>query len=191
MKTIACILGSPRVNGNTETLARKFVETAESLGAQAEFFALNKLTYKGCQGCKLCKTKFDECVVKDDLTAVLRAAAAADIVVIASPVYFGQLTSQMKGVLERMYSFLKPTYLTEPNASRLSPNAKCVFVFSQGSPDPSTFDIFAEYDRWFGFLGFKNYLIRGVGLNDRTDAAQREDLLKQAEKLAVEMMKMP
>lgn len=185
MKKIACILGSPRVNGNTETIAKKIISVAEETGATAEIFRLNKMTYKGCQACLGCKTGAEKCVVKDDLTHVLDAAMDADITIIASPIYFGQLTAQMKGVLDRMYSFLKPTYLTEPNASRLSPGKQCVFVLSQGSPDTSTFDLFPDCQRWFSFLGYENcYAIRGVGMNDKSEAGKSDDLMSQAENIA-------
>lgn len=189
MKKIACILGSPRTDGNTETIAKKIIEVAEEMGATAEIFRLNKLTYKGCQACLGCKKGAEKCVVKDELTPVLDAAMDADVTIIASPIYFGQLTAQMKGVLDRMYSFLKPTYLTEPNASRLSPGKKCVFIFSQGSPDKNMFDLFPDCERWFSFLGYGNcYMIRGVGMNDKSEAGRSEDMMKQAESIAKTIM---
>ncbi|MHB1458037.1 MAG: flavodoxin family protein [Armatimonadota bacterium] len=185
MKKIACILGSPRIGGNTETIANKVIAVAEEMGATTEIFRLNKLTYKGCQACLGCKKGAEKCVVKDELTLVLDAAMDADITIIASPVYFGQMTAQMKAVLDRMYSFLKPTYLTEPNASRLSPGKKCVFVFSQGSPDKNEFNMFPDNQKWFSFLGYDNcYMIRGVGMNDKSEAGKSDDLMKQAADIA-------
>lgn len=60
---IVCLLGSPRNDGNSATIAKRFCETAEKLGSQVQTFALNKLTYKGCQACKGCKTKSDRCIL--------------------------------------------------------------------------------------------------------------------------------
>ena len=70
---ILCVLGSPRPNGNSATIAKRFIETAKKLGADVQTFELNKMTYRGCQACGSCKTKTEKCATKDDLTAVLDA----------------------------------------------------------------------------------------------------------------------
>lgn len=189
MKKITCILGSPRSGANSETIARKFLETAEALGAEVKTYHLNKMNYRGCQGCLACKRGSEECVLRDDVAEVLSAIRDADITLIASPVYFGEITSQLKGVMDRTYSFLKPTYLTEPDASRIAPGKHCVFMFTQGSPDESQFNVFPNYDRFFSWYGFKTHLIRAVGFSpDPTEAAGREDLMKQAEDLARQLV---
>lgn len=188
MKKIVCVLGSPRVNGNSETIARKILETAEGLGAQTQVFTLNKMSYKGCQACIACKTGSEECVIKDELAEVLSAAREADVLILASPIYFGQITAQLKGFVDRTYSFLKPTYLTEPNATRLAPGKKAIFIFTQGMPDPSEFDIFAGFDRFFKMFGYETLLIRGLGMSGKPDADNSEDLMKQAEEVAKQVM---
>ena len=93
---IVALLGSPRSTGNSAAIANRFTETAASLGARVTNFQLNRLTYRGCQGCYACKKGLDHCVLKDDLTQVLDAVAAADLVVLASPVYYGDMTAAMK-----------------------------------------------------------------------------------------------
>ncbi len=59
MKIIA-VLGSPRSNGNSAFIARHFLETARKLGAETQSFALNTLTYRGCQACRACKKTAEE-----------------------------------------------------------------------------------------------------------------------------------
>jgi multimeric flavodoxin WrbA len=93
---IVCLLGSPRSEGNSATIARRFLEAAESLGAESRTFELNRLAYRGCQGCYACKTSLDRCVVNDDLTEVLQAVKDADVVIYASGVHYGDLTAQLK-----------------------------------------------------------------------------------------------
>lgn len=189
MKRVVCILGSPRKNRNTQTLADAFLDTAKSLGAQTESFYLNKMNYQGCQGCMACKRGSEECVLKDELSEALRAARESDVLLIASPIYFGDLTSQMKGFIDRSYSFLKPTYLTEPNPTRLAPGKTCVFILTQGSPDADMFsDVYPRYDRFFGWYGFKNHLIRGVNLGADMNVADQPELVEQAQALATEIM---
>src|SRR5512138_2671175 len=116
---IVTLLGSPRSQKNSSTIAGRFTETAGMLGAETSTFELNRLTYRGCQGCYACKKSHDRCVLQDDLTQVLAAVQEADLLVLASPVYYGEVTAQLKGYIDRSYSFLKPDYLTNPQPSRL------------------------------------------------------------------------
>ena len=81
---IAALFGSPRRKGNSATAAKAFCDAAEALGAEVKTYELNRLQYRGCQGCMTCKTKLDKCVLKDDLTQVLDAVRDADILLLAS-----------------------------------------------------------------------------------------------------------
>ena len=120
---VVCLFGSPKPKGNSAFLANRFCEAAKARGAEVETFSLNKLNYKGCQACMACKTKLDHCALKDDLTPVLEAVGKCDILVLASPVYYGEVTSQTKGFIDRTFSFLSPEFKTNPkNMSRLAPS---------------------------------------------------------------------
>jgi multimeric flavodoxin WrbA len=94
---IVSLLGSPRTAGNSSTIANHVLKIAGELGAETRSFELNRLNYQGCQACYACKTKLDRCVLKDDLSEVLAAVSEADAAVLASPVYYGDITSQLKG----------------------------------------------------------------------------------------------
>ncbi|HEY5514134.1 MAG TPA: flavodoxin family protein [Geomonas sp.] len=182
---IVSLLGSPRSKSNSSTIANQFLKTAAELGAETRSFELNRLTYRGCQGCYACKTALDCCVLKDDLTEVLAAVAEADLVVMASPVYYGEITSQLKGFMDRTFSYLVPDYTTNPQPSRLGPK-KLVFVLSQGHPDEALFaDIFPRYEgflKWQGFSDAK--LIRACGIGPGTVDAVPEHILRLAEETA-------
>jgi multimeric flavodoxin WrbA len=186
MKKIVCLMGSPRSKGNSATLARRFCETAERLDASVQTFSLNKLTYRGCQACMACKTKLDHCALKDDLADVLSAARAADILVIATPTYYGEVSSQVKAFIDRTYSFLVPDYITNPNPSRLAPGKRMVFIQTQAQPDKRQFaDVFPRYDYFFNWYGFRNnILIRACGFGGPGEVETNEDLMKQAEEAA-------
>lgn len=190
MKKITCLLGSPRPKGNSTTIAKRFCETAEKLGAQVTTFALNKLTYKGCQACMTCKTKLDKCVLKDDLTQVLDSIREADILVMATPTYYADVSGQMKCFIDRTFSYLVPDYMTNSNPSRLSAGKKLVFIQTQGQPEESMYaDVFPRYDFFFQWYGFKdNYVIRGCGLMNAGEAEAREDIMKAAEETARKVM---
>jgi multimeric flavodoxin WrbA len=181
---IVCLLGSPRPKGNSSTLAKRFCERAKELGAKVQIIQLNKLTYRGCQACMACKTKLDKCVLKDDLEKVLESVHGADVLVMASPIYYGEVASQLKAFIDRTYSFLASDYVTNPHPSRLSPGKKLVFILTQGQPDDQQFDdVFPRYDSFFKWYGFEeSYLIRACGVMDIGDVeAHREAMLSAAE----------
>jgi len=184
MKKVVCVLGSPRSGGNSETIAQKLAETAESLGAQSRTFRLNDLNLKGCQGCMGCKTGSEVCVVRDDLAPVLAAVAGADVVVLTSPIYFGQISGQLKSFIDRTFSYLQPDFFSNPNPSRLAPGKKMVFIVTQGDNDLKNYDVVPGYEGAYKTMGFETFSIRAGGLGAPTDAAGRPDLMKQAEELA-------
>ena len=189
MKVI-CLLGSPRSKGNSTAMAKKFCETAESFGADVTTFALNELNYRGCQACMICKTELDKCVLEDDLTEILDRLHDAEILVMATPVYYGDVSSQLKGFIDRTYSYLVPDYGTNPNPCRLSPGKKLVFIQAQGHPDESQFaDVFPRYDFFFKWYGFSDsHLIRACGVFSEGDVDSREDVMKVAEEAAKRVM---
>jgi multimeric flavodoxin WrbA len=182
---IVTLLGSPRSLGNSTAIASRFQDTAATLGAENCTFELNRLTYRGCQGCYACKKGLDHCILNDDLTEVLTAVTEADVVVLATPVYYGDVTAQLKGFIDRTYSYLKPDYLTNPTPSRLNPK-KLVFVITQGHPDEALFaDIFPRYDGFLKWLGFsETHLIRVCGVGPLTVDAVPEPTLVRADELA-------
>jgi multimeric flavodoxin WrbA len=127
-----------------------------------------------------CKITSDKCVVKDDLSEVLEEIRASDVVLIASPVYFGDITAQAKGLIDRCYSYYSPDYKTNPNPSRLAPGKKLVFILPQGNPDQNAFeDIITKYTRIFGRLGFTDiYPIRALGMGPESDVRKKETLIQ-------------
>lgn len=177
---IVTILGSPRPGGNSTTLANHFTRTAADLGAEVTTFALNTLRYSGCQACYLCKTREEKCVLEDDLGPVLHAVAESDVLVLATPVYFGNVSGQMKTFFDRTFSFLVPDYPTNPVKSRLGPGRKAVFIISQGNPDEDRFaDIFPNYEFFLKWYGFEEVsLIRAVGVRNIGDIEGRRDLFE-------------
>jgi len=179
---IVCLLGSPRSNGNSATIANRFMETAAALGAETRTFELNRLNYRGCQACYACKTKLDKCILEDDLTGVLAAVREADTVVLATPVYYGDITGQLKCFIDRTFSYLVPDYVTNPQPSRLSAK-KLVFVLVQGRPDEEMFnEIFPRYAAFMKWLGFADSrLIRACGIGPATVDRVPERTLRLAE----------
>ena len=107
MKTIMIIDGGPRRNMNTAQMLQKVAEGAQSVGKEIEVktVRLYNLDYKGCMSCMACKIKgkaSNVCKFKDALTPILEEIAQADGLVMGSPIYFGDVTGQMRTFLERL-----------------------------------------------------------------------------------------
>jgi multimeric flavodoxin WrbA len=184
MKIVA-VLGSPRPQGNSSTLARAFLQAAGERGAEITEYLLNEMDYQGCQGCMACKTKRDTCILKDDLAPLLNAVKEADLLVLASPVYFGDLSGQMKCFFDRTYSYLNPDF-----SARVPPGKKAVMILVQGNPAPAQFaDIFPRYERWLKLYGFDPIrLLRAAGVREPGEIASQSATLEEAAALARELV---
>jgi multimeric flavodoxin WrbA len=186
---ITCLLGSPRANGNSAVLAQHLCDTAKGLGATVQTFSLNKLNFRGCQGCLACKTKTDRCVVQDDLTEVLESVREGDGLVLATPVYMGGATCTLRAFIERTYSFLVPDFLTNPNPSRLAPGKKLAFIQVQGQPSEKMYaDIYPGIEPFFKRYGFETHLLRALGVRKPGEVASRTEMMKAVEETAKKMV---
>lgn len=183
---LVCLLGSPRREGNSATIAAHLVAKAAELGAEVETIYLNSLNYRGCQGCYVCKTSLDKCVLNDDLAPVLESVSQADALVMASAVYYGDVSSQLKGFIDRTFSYLVPDYFKNSQPSRLQPGKKLAFVLTQGQPDETMFgDVFPRYNFFFKWYGYQEgVLVRGCGLSEQSTVTKRTQLFEQAEEIA-------
>jgi multimeric flavodoxin WrbA len=184
--SVVAVLGSPRRNGNSAALAGIILKEAGKSGLETRSFFLNDLTYRGCYACYACKQNAESCILDDSLTPVLEAVAGADVVVFASPVYFGDVTGQFKLFFDRTFSYFTPDYRTASNPSRLAPGKKLIFVQSQGQPDPTFFDdVFPRYDRFFKRIGFsETHLVRAYGVAATDDAGKRPEFVNEAKFIA-------
>ncbi len=98
--------GSPRKNWNTAMMLKEVQKGAESVGAEVEYIDLFDLTYTGCRSCMACKRKDGErckCFWKDDLSPVIDRIFEADALFVGSPIYLGDITSQIHALIERLH----------------------------------------------------------------------------------------
>lgn len=109
-RKILVLTGSPRKDGNTNTIVKWFVEGAKDAGADVEVVDVARLKSKnnGCIACMGCqKSDKFECVWDDDMKPVLRKIPDYDVVVFATPTYFFGPSAQIKLLMDRMYSLIK------------------------------------------------------------------------------------
>lgn len=102
MKNILILNGSPRRNGKTASLIEAFTSGAESSRNNVNNLYLDSLNIHGCLACEACQSG-NGCVQQDDMDEVYQAFEWADVVVFASPMYWGTVTGQLKIVIDRLY----------------------------------------------------------------------------------------
>lgn len=103
-KQVLILEGSMRTKGNTALLAESFGRGAEAAGHTVTELFLNQLQIHDCLGCAACKSHPGTCVQNDDMTSVYQAMMEADVIVLASPVYFYTWTSLIKRTLDRTFA---------------------------------------------------------------------------------------
>lgn len=137
-KKVMAINGSPRKNWNTAKLLQSALKGAESVGAETEFIHLYDLNFKGCISCFGCKRKGAEpcrCYLKDDLSPVLEKIMESDVLFLGSPIYFGDITGEMRSLMERLF-FITMTY--DDYSKQVYPghiNAAFFFTMNMGNVD--------------------------------------------------------
>ena len=101
MKKVIVISTSFRPGSNSNALAQRFAEGAKAAGNEVEFISLRGKDIKFCIGCLSCQ-KTGACVFKDDVPAIMDIVLDADVVCWASPIYYYEMSGQMKTLIDRM-----------------------------------------------------------------------------------------
>jgi multimeric flavodoxin WrbA len=104
-KSILILKGSPRKKGNSAVLADQVFFGAKKAGAEVEDVYLSGLNINPCDACDACQTGNDGCIVQDDMQSLYPKIERADVIVIASPIYFFTINAQTKLCIDRWYAF--------------------------------------------------------------------------------------
>lgn len=147
MEKILVLLGSPRKNENTELLANSFVAGALEAGHEVEIIRLQNQNISACLGCNYCMKNQGKCVQKDDMQTIYEKFKNADVIVLATPLYFFNFSTQMKAVIDRFYAVL--------NGNR--PHKQSVLLIAYGSQDSHEIDtLVAQYRMTASALNWEN-----------------------------------
>lgn len=104
-KKILLLNGSPRAHGNTAALITEFTKGAQAAGNTVVRFDLGQMDIHGCLGCcKGGKDRENPCVQKDGMGKIYPEYQAADVVVLASPMYYWAFSGQLKCALDRLFA---------------------------------------------------------------------------------------
>lgn len=100
-KKVLILSGSPRKGGNSDLLCDEFARGARESGNEVEIIRVAAKKITPCAACYYCRTHSGECARKDDMAEILQKMIDADVIVLASPVYFYSIDAQLKAVIDR------------------------------------------------------------------------------------------
>ena len=138
------IAGSPRQGGNTELLLDQALSGARSAGASTEKIILARLNIQGCTGCGRCADT-GRCVIKDDMGLLYGKLREMEAIIVAAPIFFLGLPSQLKGAIDRCEAFWMLKTNLGKSVSLTGRKRPGVFISVAGAPDEK--DIFAPARR--------------------------------------------
>ena len=98
-----------RAGSNSQFLAEKFAEGAKAAGNEIEFISLRGKDIKFCMGCLACQ-KLGACIIKDDVPAIMENVLNADVVCWTTPIYYYEMSGQMKTLIDRMNAMYPKDY---------------------------------------------------------------------------------
>ena len=172
---ILILFGSPRKGGNTELLAEAFAKGA-SAQHHVEIVSVRDYKVNPCLGCNACFKANGICAQKDDMTIIYEKMSQADMLVIASPVYFYSISAQLKAIIDRCHNPIRDSFHIK----------KMALLLVGAASLPELFDaILTEYNLCLKFFNIEDagkVLVRGVkGKGD----IKGTDALNEAYKLGL------
>ena len=172
MKKIVIISSSIRNKSNSELLAQQALQGALESGNHAELITLKDKDIRFCKGCLACQ-KTMKCVIKDDVSEILEKVKSADTVVFATPIYYYELSGQLKTLLDR----LNPLY---PQEYRFRDVYLMTTSAEEGDEVVET--AVGGLKGWIACFEEARFagVFNGGGVNDANEVSGREDMLKAA-----------
>ena len=157
-KKILILCGSPRKNGNTNTLAKWVEKGAIAAGAEVECIDVVQLNYKsyGCTACMACqKSDKFECVLDDDASPILKRIPDYDTVVMVTPVYCLGPTAQLKVFTDRMHCLIKFNPETNEFRHNLAGKTMALIATAGGDYNENLKPLEQLFSSFASFVGMK------------------------------------
>ncbi|WP_418216656.1 flavodoxin family protein [Bilophila wadsworthia] len=143
---ILVLTGSPRKNGNSNTLADHFIKGAEEAGHAVNRFDAAQKNVHACIACNSCGMN-GPCVFKDDFETVRELIIPADLVAFATPMYYFGISTQLKAVIDRFYAINGDIHVSK--------KAVLLMTYANGSPREAS-PILAHYEVLLEYLGWQD-----------------------------------
>ena len=160
---ILVLNGSPRANGETAKMTAAFCDVAGQAGHHVDEVNVCRKNIGGCLACEYCHGKGQgECVQKDDMREIYGLLKEAEMLVLAAPIYYHNISGQLKCVIDRFYSALYPT---------APETLKYVAMFlSSGDGDMYEGAKFSYDGDFLGYLGLEG---KGIFTNHDDDVIEK------------------
>lgn len=132
--SVIAVNGSPRKHWNSHLLLDNCLKGAAEMGANTEMIHLYDLQFKGCTSCFACKikdSKHTKCAMKDELDVVLQKICQCDVLILGSPIYFANVSGEMKSFMERL---IFPYTSYEGKLSSFGKKINTAFVYTMNAP---------------------------------------------------------
>lgn len=157
-KKIIILNGSPRKSGNTSALVSAFIEGAEKKGHIVSEFFLDEMNIHGCKGCfGGGKNPESPCVQKDDMDKIYPVYKGADVVVLASPLYYWSISGQLKCAFDRLFA------VAECDANYRNPVKDCALLMAaEGNGFEETLYWYDRLEEHIGWRSIGRVLCGGV-----------------------------
>lgn len=169
---ILILQGSPCANGNTAWMAEEFRKAAEAAGHKVSLVDVAHKKIAGCMACEYCHGKGNgACVQKDDMQELYPLLAEAEVLVIASPVYYFTMSAQIQAPIQRIYNLNKPLKMK-----------KMAMLLSSYSPNMYDGAI-GEYNGIRNYWGVEDAGIVTAKIDEQKMDATRAKILQLVEKL--------
>jgi multimeric flavodoxin WrbA len=134
------IFGSPRRGGNTEILLEEALKGAEKEGANIERLYLGDFTITPCKECHGCDDT-GKCILLDDMEKIYPKLLEADVVILASPIFFYGVTAWAKALIDRSQALWARKYLLkDPSLGKEGKKRKGFFISVGATKGPKVFD---------------------------------------------------
>lgn len=177
---VMALYGSPRQGGNTEILLDEFLRGAASEGASVDRLYIHDAAISPCRGCEACFQN-GRCIITDDMEQIYPRLLAADIVVLASPIFFYGVAGGTKVLIDRTQALWGRKYvLNDPALGKEGKKRMGFFISAGGTKGPKMFEGAVMTVKYF-FDAF-NVQYAGELLVRQVDA--KGDVLKQPQALA-------
>ena len=170
VKKVLVLMSSARKGANTDQMVDEFIRGAQEAGHEVEKIMVARLNIKGCIGCRMCRTKGNRCVQKDDMADLYEKLLAADVVAFASPVYFYNVNAQMKLLMDRTFA-IEPIF-----------NNKKVYLITTGAAPVENYyeNIKMSFHNYIScFQNMQENVIIGGGTMEKQDIQKNEAALKR------------
>ncbi len=171
------LIGSPRIKGNTAKLVKEILADASENGAEPVVYNLARMNLSGCNACSACLKK-GTCILEDDMQELYRKTEEADVLVLGSPVYMGEISAQAKPFVDRLHPFVHDS--SKPLAGK-----RLVLAYTQGNPNVDTYGKYFEYmEGIFSHVGFDvKCTVAAAGTIGVDDILEQEELLVKAREI--------